>query len=124
MNSQTLTRSEMLVMEALWNIGCESTVNMILDRYSVPKPAYTTIATFLRILTEKQYVGRRKTSGMGKTYVYYPLLTRDEYRKMVMNDVKDTLFNSSASDIVSYLVEDGQLTVKEIKELLDIINES
>ncbi|MBO5641866.1 MAG: BlaI/MecI/CopY family transcriptional regulator [Prevotella sp.] len=124
MNSQTLTRSEMLVMEALWDIGRESTVNMILDRYSVPKPAYTTIATFLRILTEKQYVGRRKTSGMGKTYVYYPLLTRDEYRKMVMNDVKDTLFNSSASDIVSYLVEDGQLTVKEIKELLDIINES
>ena len=114
----------MLVMEALWDIGRESTVNMILDRYSVPKPAYTTIATFLRILTEKQYVGRRKTSGMGKTYVYYPLLTRDEYRKMVMNDVKDTLFNSSASDIVSYLLEDGQLTVKEIKELLDIINES
>lgn len=124
MNSQTLTRSEMLVMEALWDIGRESTVNMILDRYSVPKPAYTTIATFLRILTEKQYVGRRKTGGMGKTYVYYPLLTRDEYRKMVMNDVKDTLFNSSASDIVSYLVEDGQLTVKEIKELLEIINES
>lgn len=109
-------------MNSLWDIGAEATITEILSKYAAPKPAYTTVATFLRILMEKEYVGRRKTDGLGKNYVYYPLLTRDDYRNMVMNDVKDTLFNSSASDIVSYLVEDGQLTIEEVRELLEIIN--
>ena len=35
-----------------------------------PKPKYTTIATFVKILENKGYVGRTER---GKSYEYYPL---------------------------------------------------
>ena len=79
MKQQTLTKGEMQVMNVLWDLEKGACVNDILEHYPEPKPAYTTIATFLKILTQKGFVESKK--GQGKQFVYTPLITKEKYRQ-------------------------------------------
>ena len=55
-----LTRAEMEVMNVLWDAQHALTVNEIVDGYQESQPAYTTVATFLKILEAKGYVVKKK----------------------------------------------------------------
>jgi predicted transcriptional regulator len=120
MKQQTLTKGEMQVMNILWDKQRGACVADIQKEYPEPQPAYTTIATFLKIMEQKGFVEKRK-SGTGKTYVYSPLLTRERYRRMVMNDVKDTFFGGSAKSLVSFFAEEDELTQDDINEILTML---
>ena len=81
MQQQTLTNREMKVMTVLWAMQRGASVNDILERYPEPKPAYTTIATFLKVLTHKGFVEHK--NGQGKQYVYTPLVTKEKYLREI-----------------------------------------
>ena len=83
----TLTKSEMQVMNALWSAGKALDVHEVVARYDEPRPAYTTVSTFLKILSTKGFVDYKK--GNGKQYLYFPIVSRAEYTSRVMKDVKD-----------------------------------
>ena len=120
MKQQTLTKGEMQVMNILWDKQRGACVAEIQKAYPEPQPAYTTIATFLKIMEQKGFVEKRK-SGTGKTFVYSPLLTRERYRRMVMDDVKDTFFGGSVKSLVSFFAEEDELTQEDINEILTIL---
>lgn len=119
MKERTLTKGEMQVMNVLWNIGRGACVNDILERYDEPRPAYTTIATFLKILLQKGFVEAKK--GTGKVLMYSPLMTKERYRRQVMDEVTDSLFDGSAKSLLDYFVSEEVLTADEVAELLDMI---
>ena len=119
MKERTLTKGEMQVMNVLWNIGRGACVNDILERYDEPRPAYTTIATFLKILMQKGFVEAKK--GTGKVLMYSPLMTKERYRRQVMDEVTDSLFDGSAKSLLDYFVSEEMLTADEVAELLDMI---
>jgi predicted transcriptional regulator len=121
MKQQTLTKSEMQVMNILWSLDRGACVNDILAQYPDPKPAYTTIATFLKILTQKGFVEHKK--GSGKLLIYSPLITREKYRRQVMEEVKDDFFGNSFKSMFSFFVREEHLTAEEIQELIDQIKE-
>ena len=111
----------MQVMNILWDLDRGACVNDILAQYSDPKPAYTTIATFLKILTQKGFVEHKK--GSGKLLIYSPLITREKYRRQVMEEVKDDFFGNSFKSMFSFFVREEHLTAEEIQELIDQIKE-
>ncbi len=115
----TLTKSEIQVMNALWDMPDGGCIHDVIARYPDPKPAYTTISTFLKILLNKGFVEFRKLSG--KTHTYYPLISREQYTDHVMNDVKESFFGGSGSSLVKFFVEKEQMSEKEIEELVEII---
>lgn len=115
----TLTKSEMQVMNALWGAGKALDVHEVVARYDEPRPAYTTVSTFLKILSTKGFVDYKK--GNGKQYLYFPLVSRAQYTSRVMKDVKDNFFGGSASSLVRFFVEEQQLSEADIKELLSLI---
>ena len=121
MKQQTLTKSEMQVMNILWDLDRGACVNDILAKYPDPKPAYTTIATFLKILTQKGFVEHKK--GSGKLLIYSPLITREKYRRQVMEEVKDDFFGNSFKSMFSFFVREEHLTAEDIQELIDQIKE-
>ena len=121
MKQQTLTKREMQVMNILWALDRGACVNDILAQYPDPKPAYTTIATFLKILTQKGFVEHKK--GSGKLLIYSPLITREKYRRQVMEEVKDDFFGNSFKSMFSFFVREEHLTAEEIQELIDQIKE-
>jgi len=121
MKQQTLTKSEMQVMNILWSLDRGACVNDILAQYPDPKPAYTTIATFLKILTQKGFVEYKK--GTGKLLIYSPLITKEKYRRQVMEEVKDDFFGNSFKSMFSFFVREEHLTAEEIQELIEQIKE-
>ena len=120
--SDTLTKAEMQVMNALWEMPEGGCIHDIIAHYPDPKPAYTTVSTFLKILLNKGFVEFRKFSG--KTHTYYPLISKENYTNQVMADVKESFFGGSGSSLVKFFVEQEKLSESEIKELIEIIKES
>ena len=115
----TLTKAEMQVMNALWDMPDGGCIHDIIEKYPEPKPAYTTVSTFLKILFNKGFVDYRKLSG--KTHTYYPLISREAYTGQVMKDVKDSFFGGSGSSMVKFFAQNEKLSEADIKELLEII---
>ncbi|MEG1886224.1 MAG: BlaI/MecI/CopY family transcriptional regulator, partial [Alistipes sp.] len=74
---QELTRAELEIMQVFWVKG-EVVIHDILDQMPEPKPAYNTVSTIVRILEKKGFVSHK---AYGKTYEYYPLLSKEEYAK-------------------------------------------
>lgn len=115
----TLTKSEMQVMKVLWSAGRAVDVHEIIAQYDEPKPAYTTVGTFLKILTTKGFVDYKK--GNGKQYLYFPLISQAQYTGRVMRDVKDMFFDGKASSLLRFFVEEEQLNEEDIRELIDMV---
>lgn len=122
MKSYTLTKAEIQIMNILWESPEGACVRDIIAQYADPKPAYTTIATFMKILLNKKFVAYRKDTG--KTHIYYPLMTKEEYTRKVMNEVKDNFFGGSKSSLLTFFVREEKLTEAEIEELIDIIKQT
>ncbi len=119
----TLTKVEFQIMSILWDINHSACAWDILERYEEPKPAYTTIATYMKVLYEKGYVDYFKNKGEGKTHLYIAKVTRAEYARMTMQEMKKSLFDGSIKSMLSFFVKEENLTAEEIKELLDLIEQ-
>jgi predicted transcriptional regulator len=116
-----LTRAELDVMNVLWDSPLALTINDIVERYSNPKPAYTTVATFLKILDAKGYVEHKRKEETGRTFFYSPMMSREKYITHVLNDVKDTLFGSSTKRLCSFLIQNDELSEEDLREILALI---
>ena len=116
-----LTRAEMDVMNVLRDETHALTVGEIVEGYEEPKPAYTTVATFLKILEAKGYVEHKKKEETGRTFYYSPMLSREKYIAHVVNDVKDTLFGNSTKRFCSFLIQNEELSDEDLQEILDLI---
>ena len=117
-----LTRAEMEVMSILWDCGKGMTTHEIIEQYPEPKPAYSTIATFLKILINKGFLGSRKLEGGGKTLVIPPLMTRDEYTNRVMKEVKSTFFGNSLKSMLSFFAKHEEVSEEDLKEIMEMIS--
>ncbi|MBR4645376.1 MAG: BlaI/MecI/CopY family transcriptional regulator [Bacteroidaceae bacterium] len=118
----TLTKAEMEIMNTLWDAKEPMSTHAIIERYPEPKPAYSTIATFMKILTNKEFVSFRKGEERDKTFYFYPLITRVEYTRKFMNQVKTTFFGGSVKSLISFFAKEEKLSDEELKEILSFIN--
>jgi predicted transcriptional regulator len=85
-----------------------------------PKPAYNTVITVVRILEKKGFVGY---DVYCKAHQYYPLITKDEYSKQLLTGVVKNYFNNSFRNLVSAFADGKNLTLKDLEELKQLINE-
>ena len=54
-------------------------------------------------------------------HIYYPLMTKEEYTRRVMNEVKDNFFGGSSSSLLKFFVREEKLTEEEIEELIQMV---
>ena len=118
---QTLTRTEFQLMTILWDIGHAACACDILEQWEEPKPAYTTVATYLKVLREKGFVDYFKNKGEGKTHQYIARVTRAEYTRQAMQEVKRNFFDDSVKKLLCFFVREEQLTAEELQKLLEEI---
>ena len=109
-----LTRFELEVMTALWDLGTASVREIQEQLPSQKRPAYTTVQTIIYRLEEKGAVSRLKK--IGNAHVFVPLVTRKAAHHRLINELLD-LFGGSARPLMAHLVEIGKLTLDDIKEL-------
>ncbi len=123
-NEKTLTKVEFMVMSILWDINHAACGRDILERWEEPKPTYTTIATYLKILYEKGFVDFFKKEGEGKTQWYVAKVTRQEYTRMTMESVKRNFFGGSLKSMFSYFIKEEKLTPDDIEELMRMTHDT
>jgi predicted transcriptional regulator len=83
-----------------------------------PKPHQNTVATLLKILVEKEFVG---LTVMNRHHQYYPAVSKDEYSKRSMKQLAKNYFEGSFSNVVSFLVKENNISVEELEALLQQI---
>ena len=109
-----LTRFELDVMSALWDLGTASVREIQEQLPSQKRPAYTTVQTIVYRLEEKGAV--RRVKKIGNAHVFEPVITRKAAHHRLINELLD-LFGGSARPLMAHLVEIGKLTMDDIKEL-------
>ncbi len=116
---KTLTKSEEQVMQVLWHLQ-KAFLREIVDCMPVPKPHQNTVATILKILMEKEFVA---ANVIGRQNEYYTLITKEAYSKKTMRQLVKGYFEGSFSNVVSFLVEEKDISVTELEDLLKKIKQ-
>lgn len=120
--ARELTERELEVMHVFWERG-ESTVAQVRDALqTVGRPlAYTTVATLIRILTEKGFLAQTTEE---RPFAYRPLRSFDEVSQRMVGDLVHRLFGGSREQLLVHLIEDQQLTQKERAVLERLLEDS
>ena len=116
-----LTKAEMEIMNVLWEKAEGMTTHEIIEEYPEPKPAYSTFATFLKILTNKNVIHSRKQEGGGKTFVFTPTISREAYTNRVMKEVKSTFFAGSLKSMLSFFAKQEEVSEKDLQDIMEMI---
>lgn len=112
-----LTRAEEEVMQILWEMKRGFVKDMV-GMFPDPRPAYNTVSTIIRILEKKGFVSHK---AFGKTFEYYPVVSRDEYRKHYLNNMMTNYFGGSFKQLASFLITHDKLDIRELEEILNMI---
>ncbi len=118
MEIKVLTNAEEEIMQILWRLK-KAFIKEILEKFSEPKPAYSTVSTIIRILFEKGFV---KYKAYGRTYQYFPVISKDEYRKTRMSSFVRNYFSNSYQKMVSFFVREDFITVKEMDKIMEVLS--
>ena len=111
---KTLTKSEEQVMHALWKVK-EGFIRDIMDTIPVPKPHQNTVATMLKILIEKEFVG---VKIIGRQHQYYPLISKEAYSKATIKTLVKGYFGGSFTEAVSFMIKENSLSLEDLENLL------
>jgi len=112
--NKKLTKAEEEIMQLFWEYG-PSTVSQLIQKMDEPKPAQTTVSSFVRILEKKGFVDHKV---YGRTYEYFPILSQSEYSKFSIRSLVGSYFGGSMSQLVSFIAQEENLSLKEINELI------
>jgi predicted transcriptional regulator len=91
---------ELECLKALWTMG-EGNVKDVRRALAAHRNlAYTTVMTVLDRLARKGGVARRK---VGRSFVYAPVLRRENLRRLAIQDLVDRFFDGSEDALIDYL---------------------
>lgn len=113
-----LSKTEEQLMQHLWKLE-KAFMKDILEAYSNPKPATTTIATLLKRMTDKGYVAYKL---YGKSREYYPLVKKKDYFSKHVNNLIKTFFNDNATQFASFFTQETNLDKEQLEELRKLID--
>lgn len=115
-----LTQKEEEIMNLFWEKG-SMFVKELKEFYSEKKLHYNTLSTMVRTLEEKGYIDHEQ---FGNTHRYFAAITKEDYRKSTLGNVVNKYFNNSYKNVVSLFVEDQNLSLDELRKLIDEIENS
>lgn len=115
-----LTAKEEEIMDFFWEKG-PLFVKEMLAFYEEPKPHFNTLSTIVRGLEEKGFVGHK---AFGNTYQYYVTVSRDDFSRRTLRSVISKYFNNSYLSAVSSLVQEEDISLKELKELIASVEQN
>ncbi len=109
-----LTKAEEQVMLILWEMK-EGVVKDVIDKMELPKPAYNTVSTVIRVLEGKGFLSHK---AIGNTHIYYPIITEEQYKHFAFDKVMNNYFENNYQSLVSFLVKEKNMDMQELNELI------
>ena len=114
---EKLTNKEEEIMRVLWKLK-QAFVKEVVAELPEPKPHYNTISTIIRNMEEKGFIGH---NAFGKTHQYFPVVSKEAYKKTFMHKTIQHYFEDSYKNVVSFFAKEEKISVSELKEIISII---
>lgn len=115
----SLSKTEEQVMEYLWSTE-KIFFKDLLEKFPEPKPAGTTVATLLKRMQDKGFVGY---TLHGNSRQYYPLIKKEQYFSKHVNSMIKSFFNDSAMQFASFFTTATNLSDRELEDLKKLIDQ-
>lgn len=116
---EELTKTEERIMQVFWELKAAFVKDIIEQLTEEPKPPYNTISSVVRILEKKGYLGFKT---YGKTYQYFPLITKSAYRKHSFSKLLTNYFDGSSKSLLSFMVKEEGLSKEDLASIQKLIN--
>ena len=114
MKERRLSKAETRILEQYWKLGTASVREVLESLPEDERVAYTTVQTLVYRLEEKGAL--KKVKKIGNAQLFQPTLDQGQYRSRLVRDLLD-LFGGSSRLLVSNLLENGALTLGDLKTL-------
>ena len=115
-----LTTKEKEIMELYWQHG-PLFVKELLEYYNEPRPHFNTLSTTVRILEKKGFLDHKQ---FGTSYQYFPTISEQDYGRSSLTGIIKNYFDDSYLSAVSCFVKEEKISVEELKELIEQIENS
>lgn len=115
-----ISDAEWQVMKIIWMQGEQTSTDLIrvlAERFDWSK---STIQTLLARLVEKECLTRKKE---GKSFVYSALLTLDQSRDLLVQDIKDKVCSRRIKNLLADLITECDFTQADLADLEAVISE-
>ena len=115
-----ISDAEWQVMKIIWMQGEQTSTDLIrvlAERFDWSK---STIQTLLARLVEKECLTRKKE---GKSFVYSALLTLDQSRDLLVQDIKDKVCSRRIRNLLADLIMECDFTLADLGDLEAVISE-
>ncbi|WP_340074586.1 BlaI/MecI/CopY family transcriptional regulator [Leptobacterium sp. I13] len=117
---QKLTNKEEEIMKVLWKLE-KAFVKEVVAEFKEAQPHYNTLSTIIRNLEEKGYVAHE---AFGNSHRYYPIVSKEAYRKKFINGAIEDYFNNSYKNLVSFFANEKKISVEELQEIIKLIEKN
>jgi BlaI family penicillinase repressor len=108
-----LTKLELQIMEALWNLG-PSSIREIQEAFPERgRPAYTTIQTTVYRLEGKKALQRVKK--ISNAHIFEAVVSRNAAQSRLIDELLG-LFGGRTQPVMAHLIESGKLTLDDVQE--------
>ena len=114
-----ISDAEWQVMKIIWMQGEQTSTDLIsvlAERFDWSK---STIQTLLARLVEKECLTRKKE---GKFFVYSALLTLDQSRDLLVQDIKDKVCSRRIKNLLADLIVECDFTLADLEDLEAVIS--
>ena len=112
-----LAKREEQIMQVFWDLN-KAFIRDIIPLLPDPKPHYNSVATIVKILEEKGFLDHETAGNM---YSYFPVISREDYKKFALKDVVSQYFDNSYPRMLAFFANEQKLTEKELNEIINII---
>ncbi|HEX5151930.1 MAG TPA: BlaI/MecI/CopY family transcriptional regulator [Parafilimonas sp.] len=112
-----LAKREEQIMQVFWELN-EAFIKEVIPHLPDPKPHYNSVATIVKILEEKGFLGREV---FGNLYQYRPLISKEDYQKHAMKDIVKQYFGNSYPRMLAFFAKEQNLSEEELNEIFQII---
>ena len=115
-----ISDAEWQVMKIIWMQGEQTSTDLIrvlAERFDWSK---STVQTLLARLVEKECLTRKKE---GKSFIYSALLTLDQSRDLLVQDIKDKVCSRRMKQLVADLIMECDFTQADLADLETVISE-
>lgn len=110
----SLTKAEEEIMHIVWQLE-PCLVRDVIDHLGQPDIPHSTVSSVVRILEKKGFVTHK---AYGKTHEYRAVVTKEEYAQQNVKSLIKKYFGGSPSQLVSFLVKENDLDLKELNKLM------
>jgi BlaI family transcriptional regulator, penicillinase repressor len=120
MTATNLGRAQLRIMQFLWQTK-RATAREITDALnSSETTAHSTVQTLLRTLEDKRAIAHE---AVGRTFVFFPLVEEDKYKRTAARDLMERAFGGSVSSLVAHLLKNERVSRKELAEIRRLIDD-